>query len=187
MSDFSEAIASELDALWRFALRLTADESDAKDLVQRTCLRALENAHLYKQHGKLRSWLFKMEHRIWLNELRSRRIRQTSSFHGRSLTVSNDSALAQTPVDTVSPDTPESTLRLQQIFEMVELLPDAQRHVVLLVCVEGFTYTETADILDIPKGTVMSRLARARITLGKAFVVTDKDTRTTEMDGGVYS
>lgn len=191
MKEFAHILTEELEPMWRFALRLTANQVDAEDLVQRTCVKALENAHLYKEKGRLRSWLFRIEHRIWLNVLRSRQIRSAGSFN-------TGAALATQPhsnkdmeyeraasVETVDENSPESNLQLHQIYLQVESLPDAQRLVVLLVCVEGFTYSETADVLEIPIGTVMSRLARARMTLGKAMLAKAGHTSVVEVDGGL--
>jgi len=66
----------ELPALWRFALQLTRDKHDAEDLVQRTCVRAMEQSDQYDDSGKLKSWLFRIAHNIWKNELYSRTIRK---------------------------------------------------------------------------------------------------------------
>ncbi len=206
MSDIPKQLISELDALWRFALRLTANEVDAEDLVQRTCVKALENTHQYQDEGKLRSWLFRIEHRIWLNVLRSRQIRNAGSFHPRPFSnrtvhthstntasgLNADGLMAEGSshdtrqlAEANHTNTPESQLQLHQVFEQVESLPEAQRLVMILVCVEGFTYQETADILEIPAGTVMSRLARARITLGQALLHKKRKKRIAESEGGI--
>ncbi len=175
MTNFANDVAAEFDAMWRFALRLTANKADAEDLVQRTCVKALESVDKYQQRGKLRSWLFRIEHRIWLNVLRSRSIRNAGSFKQPALSDSVTHDSNELPSATVqahtaeTDDSPETVLRLHEIYQQVEALPDAQRVVVILVCVEGFTYQETADVLDIAIGTVMSRLARARISLGKSM------------------
>jgi len=66
--------------------------------------------------------------------------------------------------------TPETRLELQQVVNAVEALPEGQRLVTQLVCVSGFSYAETASILDIAVGTVMSRLARARVAIGAQFI-----------------
>lgn len=157
----------ELEALWRFALKLTGNADDSADLVQRTCLRALEQRQNYKPQGKLRSWLFSIEHRVWLNELRSRQIR---SYHPLDSTTGSVAAIRGIAVnlDEAQPsDDPETNVLLDQVYGVVEALPEAQRMVVLLVCVEGFSYREAAGILDVPIGTIMSRLARARVSIGQ--------------------
>lgn len=169
MDELPKQLIAELDALWRFALRLTGNTSDAEDLVQRTCVKALENAHRYQPENRLRSWLFRIEHRAWLNLLRSRRVRQDfaqqSVIAGQeSGTSSQNSLQGQGHQGQMGEqaETPESTLELQQLLAAVEALSEPQRVVVILVCVEGLTYEEAAQVLDVPMGTVMSRLSRAR-------------------------
>ena len=160
-----DAIADEqLPALWGFALQLTRNKHDAEDLVQRTCVRAMEKSDQYDNTGKLKSWLFRIAHNIWKNELRSRAVRQ----RGDSLTVNPEGSDAHlSGRDNL---TPELRLEYQDVFNAVEALPEGQRLVTQLVCVSGFSYAETAAILDIAVGTVMSRLARARVTIGEKFI-----------------
>ena len=158
-SSFYDQLQEELPHLWRFAYRLTCSQDFAEDLVQRAVLRAIEKQHQYQVGTKLRSWLFTIVHSIWKNELRSTLIRKNYAF-----------SAAQESRESYS-CTGESSQMLQEVTQQVDQLPEAQRTVLLLVCVEGYSYQETADILDIPVGTVMSRLSRARMTIGKHFVV----------------
>lgn len=172
VSEVALLLESELEPLWRFALRLTANADDAADLVQKTCVKALENQSSYAAQGKFRSWLFRIQHRIWLNDLRSRKLRAHLSLDTTSDTIetaSGDTAALQPP--SVS-DSTETSLFLAQVCHAVDRLPEAQRLVILLVSVEGFSYSEAADILDVPVGTIMSRLARARVAIGR-FQQTD--------------
>ena len=150
-----------LPRLWRFALRLAGDRHDAEDLVQRVCVRALERQHQLQPGTSTLSWLFSIAHSVWLNEVRAQQIRR----HG-SIQWSED--LADTVADPAAPS-PETYALHQQIISAVERLPDAQRAVMLLVAVEGLSYREAAVALDVPIGTVMSRLARARQTIGEFF------------------
>ena len=160
-----DAIAeTELPALWRFALQLTRDKHDAEDLVQRTCVRAMEQSGQYNDSGKLKSWLFRIAHNIWKNELRSRAVRQKGDMLAVNPEGLEESELGR---DTT---TPESRLEFQEVVGAVEALPEGQRLVTQLVCVSGFSYSETAEILDIAVGTVMSRLARARVAIGEQFI-----------------
>jgi len=175
---FNDGLQEELSAMWRFALRLTYSEDDAADLVQRTCVRALEQSANYTDNGKLRSWLFRIEHRIWLNELRYRNIRQHSSFSYMDesrLDLAQDSSQ---PISDIRFDQPEGSVLAKQIVEFVNELPENQRIVMLLVNVEGFSYSEAADILETPIGTIMSRLSRARMTVGKKLLVKSTGSRT---------
>ena len=119
----------ELPSLWRFALQLTRDNHDAEDLVQRTCVRAIEQSGQYKDTGKLKSWLFRIAHNIWRNELRSRAIRQQGDMQ-----AVNPNGLEPTELlrDTT---TPETRLEFQQVVRAVEALPEGQRLVTELICV----------------------------------------------------
>ena len=165
-NDISKPLESELEALWRFALKLTSNNDDASDLVQRTCVRALEQQENYVPVGKFRSWLFRIQHRVWLNELRSKKIRSHYSLDTVTSTVVTAEGLV-TPLVQGSPeDALETNYYLTQVSTAVENLPEAQRLVILLVSVEGLSYTEAAEVLDVPIGTVMSRLARARVAIG---------------------
>jgi RNA polymerase sigma-70 factor, ECF subfamily len=163
-----------LPQLWRFALRLARHTADAQDLVQRTCVRALERQHQWQPQGQAEgsplSWLYAVMHSIWLNEMRSRRLHPVDSLTvdaDGDLDNHRDAAEAQI-VDTQARD-PSERLHFTQVVRAVESLPDAQRVVMLLVAVEGLSYREAADVLEVPLGTVMSRLARARLVIGQRF------------------
>jgi RNA polymerase sigma-70 factor (ECF subfamily) len=105
--------------------------------------------------------MYSILHSVWLNEIRARQIREHASMQWSD-------ELAETIPDESGID-PERDLMHRQIMQAVERLPDAQRAVMLLVAVEGLSYREAAEALEIPVGTVMSRLARARLTIGEAF------------------
>lgn len=152
-----KSIERELDSLWKFALRLCQSEATAEELVQRTCLRAIERRRQLKKSTKLRSWLFSIMHSVWKNELRAKAYRTEAS-----LTLLSTSRM-------VNADNSEQSHDLRKVLDAVYELPEAQREVMLLVCAEGYSYQETSEILDIPTGTVMSRLARARMSIGSKF------------------
>jgi RNA polymerase sigma-70 factor, ECF subfamily len=162
MSDeLARTLPQLLPRLWRFALRLSGDKHDAEDLMQRACVRALERQHQLQPGTSTLSWLFSIAHSVWLNEVRARKIRRH-----RSIQWSEE--LAETVADPSASD-PDTAVLHQQIVSAVARLPDAQRAVLLLVAVEGMSYREAASVLKVPIGTVMSRLARARLTIGEAF------------------
>jgi RNA polymerase sigma-70 factor, ECF subfamily len=160
-----DALSTELPALlprlWRFALRLAGDRSDAEDLVQRACVRALERRRQLQPGTSTLNWLFAIMHSVWLNEVRARQIRNRGSMQWSE-------ELADTVADPRALD-PESYTLHRQILSAVDRLPEAQRAVMLLVAVEGLSYREAAAALEVPIGTVMSRLARARLTIGESF------------------
>ena len=150
-----------LPRLWRFAIRLARHQQDAEDLVQRTCVRALERRHQYQEGSAVLSWLFSIMHSIWLNEIRTRQVRRNGQLEW------DDDSIEL--IDNGMEGNPEHDLFYRQVIAAVEALPEAQRSVMLLVAVEGLSYREAAEILDIPLGTIMSRLARARISIGEKF------------------
>jgi RNA polymerase sigma-70 factor, ECF subfamily len=151
-----------LPRLWSFALRLTRNLSDAEDLVQRCCVHALERRLQWRPGSAMLSWLFSIMHSIWLNELRSaQRRREASLDSGNGFEVDEVTA---------SSGDPAQGLSYQQVVVAVEQLPEAQRLVMLLVAVEGSSYREAAEVLGVPIGTVMSRLSRARLTIGERLM-----------------
>jgi len=164
-----DAIA-QIDALYRTALRMTRSPSDAEDLVQETYLRAFRSLHQFTEGTNLRAWLFRIMTNTYINDYRKRQRRPTNT----SLDDIEDFYLYDHLVDTVvqqQSDDPESEvlekLTTTNITDAIDELPDEFRQVVTLADVEGFTYREIADILQIPVGTVMSRLFRARRRLRK--------------------
>ncbi|TNJ45568.1 RNA polymerase sigma factor [Phaeobacter sp. B1627] len=137
--------------LWRYCLAQTGKRDRADDLAQKTCLRALEKHESYQVGTHLDRWLFRMAHRLWLNEIRATAVRTGGGLVALEETEIPDSSV-----------TAEENIFLSEVFTKIGALPEGQRVVVLLAYVEGFTYQETADTLGIPIGTVMSRLASAR-------------------------
>ena len=156
-------LPNHLPRLWRFALRLAREPHDAEDLVQRTCVRALERRAQWQAGTALLSWLFAIEHSIWLNELRTPQRRRTASLEA-------EVPWSELMAEPTGAGNPELRLHYTQVVRAVESLPEAQRVVMLLVAVEGMSYREAADILALPIGTVMSRLSRARIAVGQKFL-----------------
>ncbi|WP_343561856.1 RNA polymerase sigma factor [Kiloniella sp. b19] len=149
-----ELLVPYLTVIWRFALSLSGAPDLADDLLQATCLRALEKAHLYREDQNLKGWLLTICRSIWLNELRSKAIRKTGSLEN------------YTP-DHFADKKPGADVNIlaREVFSKVLELPEAQRATVELVYVEQFTYREAAEILGVPLGTVMSRLHHARKAL----------------------
>jgi RNA polymerase sigma-70 factor (ECF subfamily) len=165
MNTVASQLPSLLPRLWRFALRLTRHHDDAQDLVQRSCVRALERQHQWQPDTNLLAWMYSITHSIWLNELSARRLRPVGSL------VDEDGTDIEIE-DRAAPD-PETSMFYAQVVAAVDELPQAQRVVMLLVAVEGLSYREASDVLDLPIGTVMSRLSRARLAIGQRFVGSD--------------
>jgi RNA polymerase sigma-70 factor, ECF subfamily len=160
-ADLPGMLPDMLPRLWAFALRLSGDQHDAEDLVQRACVRGLERAHQLQPDTAPLSWMYSIIHSTWINELRARSVRKRASFEWDDDFLEN----LPDPVD----KSPETQLMHGQIVEAIERLPEAQRVVMLLVAVEGLTYQQAADVMEIPIGTVMSRLSRARQSIGAMF------------------
>jgi RNA polymerase sigma-70 factor (ECF subfamily) len=147
-------LSAELPRLWRYGLVLSGNRDTAEDLVQATCVRALERSYQFVAGTRLDRWLISILHSIWLNEVRSRKVRQ-----GQGL-VDADAVLVFDGLR----DT-ETNILARQVLREVQDLPEMQRETVYLVYVEGLTYREAAETLTVPIGTVMSRLAAARAKL----------------------
>ncbi|QIX95287.1 RNA polymerase sigma factor [Cedecea sp. FDAARGOS_727] len=152
-----------LARLWRYGMVLSRNRDVAEDLVQSTCVRALERGDQFQSGTRIDRWLFAILYSIWINEIRALRVRQGQGF------VDGDELSALADVESTE-DRHQYHALLQQVSE----LPEAQRNTVFLVYVEGFSYQEAANTLAIPIGTVMSRLAAARLTLAKQLMPTMK-------------
>ncbi|MGV6872865.1 sigma-70 family RNA polymerase sigma factor [Pseudochelatococcus sp. B33] len=154
-------VLDQLPALRRYALSLTRDATDAEDLVHDALLRAYEKQGGFRAERGLRQWLLSIVHNTFVDRWRSRRAerrrieRLTSEMRG-------DPAALQHPPEQ------DHALRLAQVRQAFMSLPEEQRAVLHLVTIEGLGYGEAAQALDVPVGTVMSRLARARAAL-RAF------------------
>lgn len=150
----SAASLSEcLPALHRFAFTLTRNEDRAADLVQDCVERALRKAHLF-DGANLRSWLFTVCRRVFLNQIRSEK--------ARGVAVELDDA----PQSRLSVnDTQELSMHFRDVVDAFDGLPMNDKVVLSLVVIEGLKYEEAAELLDVPVGTVRSRLSRARVRL----------------------
>ncbi len=166
-------LAPNLSRLWRYGLVLSGARDVADDLVQATCLRAIERADQFQSGTRLDRWLFSILRSIWLNELRSRRVREGGGFVDASEALVVDGGREM-----------ETNIFTAQVLREVGRLPEAQREAVLLVYVEGLSYREAAEVLAAPIGTVMSRLAAARLAIGKMQASPNQDgRRRADVDG----
>jgi RNA polymerase sigma-70 factor (ECF subfamily) len=149
-------LEAHLSRLWRYGLVLSGARDVAEDLVQATCVRAIERADQFQPGTNLGNWLFAILRSIWLNEMRSQRVRRGGGFVDASEALVVDGAREI-----------ETNIFAAEVLRAIGRLPEAQREVVLLVYAEGRSYSEAAELLAIPIGTVMSRLASARLALAK--------------------
>jgi len=140
--------------LWRFCLVLTKSRSSADDLAQAACERALLQADKFAAGTHLDRWVFTIARRLWLNDARARNVRQGQGH----VHLEDEDIADQKP-------SVEVNILAREVLDIIQALPDGQRHAALLVFVEGYTYREAADFLEIPIGTIMSRLSTARKTV----------------------
>ena len=153
-SEIREQIENSRERLYRVAYSWCHDMDLADDLVQDTVIKAFRNNKQLRDVKAINSWLFRILYNCWCDHLRSKKD-----------TVSYDDNLQY---HDQSPENITATLEtVTQVQNSIKALPEGQRQVVTLVAMEGFSYGEVAEILDIPIGTVMSRLCRARNTLAE--------------------
>lgn len=148
-----------LPRLRRFAYSLTGNRDQADDLVQETCARALARVDQWQPGTRLDSWMYRIAQNIWLDRCRSNAIR------GESVDLDTQEHVSGSD----GRDVTESRLTLGAVNASIAQLPPDQRILVGLVCIEGLSYKEAANVLEVPIGTVMSRLARARKALHDAL------------------
>jgi RNA polymerase sigma-70 factor (ECF subfamily) len=159
---FREAAVACLDGLFGFAMALSRDRATAEDLVQETYLRALAARRKAPPEENLKGWLFTILHNVWRNE---RRRRRPDALDAAPDLAERIPASGEDPQQAL--DRKETRDRLRRA---IEGLPEPFREVVLLRCVEGFSYQQVAQIVGCPAGTVMSRLARARALLRVSLI-----------------
>jgi RNA polymerase sigma-70 factor (ECF subfamily) len=161
--EIHQSIEAEIPRLRRYARALARDVAAADDLVQDCLARALGKLHLWQEGTDLRAWLFTILHNQYVNQVR-RAVREGAAV-----------GLSETePMLTRAPHQGRS-LELRDLERAIAKLPEEQRSVILLVGLEGMRYEEVAEILDVPVGTVRSRLSRGRDALRRLMgIVPDR-------------
>ena len=158
-ADLGASIAAFLPRLRRFARGLAGSAADGDDVLQSAIEKALSRSEQFRPGTRLDSWMFRIIQTTWLDRRRSAEVRLASG---------GSAALEQIEgADQARQIEARSTLR--SVERLIARLPEEQRAVLMLVTVEGVSYREAAEILAVPIGTVMSRLARARLALGQAL------------------
>jgi RNA polymerase sigma-70 factor (ECF subfamily) len=151
-------LSEYLDGLYSYAMALTRNRTEAEDLVQETCLRAIRAMESLRDASSAKSWLFTILRNIWFNQLRQRRTAPE---------------MVELDLDGTGPNQAEdpgkdphanyvSNIEQEQVRTAIKQLSDDSREIIILREYEGLSYQEIATLLDCPRGTVMSRLARAR-------------------------
>jgi RNA polymerase sigma-70 factor, ECF subfamily len=151
---FGDQLIAVLPRLRRFARGLSGSVADADDLVQAACERALARQHQFQEGTRFDSWMFRIVQTIWIDQVRSRDVRKEGGD------IAEERLGSDEPVRRV-----EARLALGEVRRALDRLPPDQRTTLLLVTVDGLSYREAAEVVQVPVGTIMSRLARARIAL----------------------
>lgn len=155
MDRLDREIVALLPRLRRLARALARDAADADDLVQQTVERALVHRGQWRPGTRLDSWMFRIMKNAWIDEARVRTRRAAVlAPEEAGETVGSDGAGEM-----------ESRLEARAVADAMGRLPDDQRLAVALVLVEGLSYKEAADVLEVPQGTLTSRLGRGRAAL----------------------
>lgn len=165
-NEFRRELVGLLPKLRRFAMTLTRNASDADDLVQEACERAITRSHLWNGEGRLESWIYAMTRNLWVDEIRKRKVRTGSGTVDFS---EQDDLRIEASAD--------KAVYAKQLHKLIMTMPEGLSSVFLLVNVEGHSYRDAANILGIPIGTVMSRLSTARIRL--AAMISEQTERRT--------
>jgi RNA polymerase sigma-70 factor (ECF subfamily) len=151
---FSDQLVALLPRLRRFARGLAGSHAEADDLVQAACERALAREHQFQEGTRFDSWMFRIVQTIWIDQIRARDVRKEDGE------IVEERQGSDEPVRRV-----EARLALAEVRRAVERLPPEQRSTLMLVTVDGLSYREAAEVAKVPVGTIMSRLARARVAL----------------------
>ncbi|MCY6381194.1 RNA polymerase sigma factor [Hoeflea prorocentri] len=150
--EFGQQLIALLPNLRRFAISICRSRDIADDLVQTTCEKALANRGSYQPGTRMDAWLFRILRNSWIDRTRRQKTEgPTTDIDDAHFLVGQDGAAVT-----------EARLMLDETARCIAALPDDQREVLILVSVEGLSYKEAAEVLELPMGTVMSRLARAR-------------------------
>ena len=151
---FERELTELLPRLRRFAHTLSRNPSDADDLTQATVERALRSREQWAPGTKLDSWLYRIMRNLWIDTVRARGRKEKHEAPEEEALSAGD------PRESI-----ESAIELKQAMAAMERLPDQQREVVALIVIEGFGYREVSEMLDLPIGTVSSRMVRGRNAL----------------------
>jgi RNA polymerase sigma-70 factor, ECF subfamily len=168
VSDTERKIAEQIPRLRRYARALLGDPVRSDDLVQEALLRGLSRSHLWQPGTDIRAWMFTILHNIHVNNQRQRYARAEYQ------------ELVDDQPELATPATQEQSLAIRDLARALQLLPEAQRQVVLLVGLEGMNYKGVAAVLEIPVGTVMSRLHRGRESLRRLMAYGPPATASTQ-------
>ncbi len=159
--DFEEEIIPHLDAMYNFALRLTSEPNDAEDLVQDTIVKAYRFFSSYEQGTNAKAWLFRILKNSYINNYRKQSKQPSKVDYDEVATFYETIRAGRTDTSDLENQMFRQLID-DDISNALEKLPEDFRTVVLLCDVESFTYEEISNMLDVPIGTIRSRLHRGR-------------------------
>ena len=154
---FSDQLIAVLPRLRRFARGLAGSAVEADDLVQAACERALSRQAQFQEGTRFDSWMFRIVQTIWIDQVRARGVRKEESDELEMERLGTDEPSRRA----------HARLELAEVRRAVARLPEEQKRALMLVTVEGLSYKEAAEVENVPIGTIMSRLAAARASLGR--------------------
>lgn len=158
--------------LYPVAIRMTRNRADAEDLVQETYLKAWRSAHTFERGSNMRAWLFRIMTNTFINMYRAKQRRPQETDLGEVEDLYLYRRLNGIDLNRASRSAEDQLMEMftdDEVKQAIEDLPETFRLPVLLSDVEGFSYKEIADMLEIPIGTVMSRLHRGRKSMHRAL------------------
>ncbi len=169
--DFEANAMPFMDSLYNTAFRMARNAEDAEDLIQETYLKAYKYYDKFREGTNFKAWLFKILKNTFINKYRKNQKVPTQSDFADIEGVFEDQVSEQYQGSISDPETHFFESRMDgQVHEALQSIPADYRLAVLLADLEGFAYKEVAEILDVPVGTVMSRLYRGRRPLEKAML-----------------
>ena len=167
---FEEAVFKYIDSLYSTALRLTRNQQDAEDLVQDACLKAYQYFFRFEQGTNFKAWIFKILMNTFINKYhKAARTPPIVQFDKVEYAV-EDVLKDEDRKSILTDGNLFKTIFDDEIVKAIEVMPEDYRVAVLLCDIENFSYKEISDILDVPIGTVMSRISRGRKILQKSLI-----------------
>lgn len=175
---FSEKIEETSDSLFSLARRLTRNTADAEDLVADTVIKAWSAIDSLEDRDRFRSWIFRILHNRFISDYRKKSVRPSELVYEEAPSCRENEEVATLLIR--QPDefldwwaNPErefaNTLLGEDIVKAIDSLPESFRVTVILINVEGLSYDETAEVLNVPPGTIRSRMRRGRTLLQRAL------------------
>lgn len=158
--DVRTELVALLPRMRRFAYSLSGSLDEAEDVLQSACEKALGSLDQFKPGTRLDSWMFQIVRNVWIDRLR---------YRGRRPTAGGPELAEEIGYDARVHEQLEARMDLAIVREQIAMLPEDQRSVLALVTIDGMSYKDAADTLQVPIGTIMSRLARARRKLAEAI------------------